>query len=236
MPRAGSGWYYNLTNELMLAQGAQDAHLIRRRYHLERILSEVNCNIGALTAPRLLAVLAPSLLGNTFVVKAHAAPTPLAKALIRRGWMRAAYIFRDPRDALLSAWENGERARQAGRRNAFSELVDFDAALDFMSGYTRISLAWLEQAEVLATRYENLLLEYERETEQLALFLGVDPRSPEASQVIAGFRPEERPSEQKGLHFSHGKIGRFRSKMSVEQQERMAEAFAAYLERLNYPV
>jgi hypothetical protein len=25
MPRAGSGWYYNLTNELMLAHGAQDA-------------------------------------------------------------------------------------------------------------------------------------------------------------------------------------------------------------------
>jgi hypothetical protein len=24
MPRAGSGWYYNLTNDLMLAAGAQD--------------------------------------------------------------------------------------------------------------------------------------------------------------------------------------------------------------------
>jgi hypothetical protein len=53
---------------------------------------------------------------------------------------------------------------------------------------------------------------------------------------LAKFRPEERPSEGKGLHFSHGKIGRFRTKMSPEQQERMANAFNAYLERMNYPV
>jgi hypothetical protein len=83
MPRAGSGWYYNLTNDLMLANGAQDAHQIRQRYHLENILTEVNCNIGALTTRRLLAVLVPALRGNTFVIKAHAGPTPLARGLIR---------------------------------------------------------------------------------------------------------------------------------------------------------
>ena len=59
MPRAGSGWYYNLTNDLMLAGGAQDAHQIRQRYRLQGILTEVNCNIAALPARRLLAVLAP---------------------------------------------------------------------------------------------------------------------------------------------------------------------------------
>ena len=30
MPRAGSGWDYNLTNDLMLANGAQDARQIRQ--------------------------------------------------------------------------------------------------------------------------------------------------------------------------------------------------------------
>ena len=82
MPRAGSGWYYNLTNELMLASGYQNARQIRQRYHLQSILTEVNCNIGALTPRRLLAVMVPSFLGNTFVIKVHAGPTPLATAMV----------------------------------------------------------------------------------------------------------------------------------------------------------
>lgn len=236
MPRAGSGWYYNLTNELMLAVGAQDARRIRQRYHLQHILTEVNCNIGALTTRRLLAVLVPSLMGNTFVVKAHAAPTPMAKALIRRKWMQAAYIYRDPRDALLSAYENGERARTSGRLNAFSSLVDFETALEFMRNYVEISLTWLDDGNVLHTRFEDLLQEYDREAGRLAQFLGIEPCSSAPSQVIARFRPEKRPTDGKGLHFSHGKTGRFRTKMSAEQQDRMAQAFAAYLERMEYPV
>ncbi len=84
MPRAGSGWYYNLTNDLMLANGAQDAHQIRQRYRLQGILTEVNCNIGALTPRRITAVMLPSLLGNTFVIKAHAALTPYARFMIQR--------------------------------------------------------------------------------------------------------------------------------------------------------
>ena len=85
MPRAGSGWYYNLTNDLVVASGYQDGRQIRKRYHLQNILTEVNCNIGALTPRRLLAVLLPSLMGNTFVIKAHAAPTPFALRLILMG-------------------------------------------------------------------------------------------------------------------------------------------------------
>jgi len=38
MPRAGSGWYYNLTNDLMLSSGAQDPRLIRQRYYLQNVL------------------------------------------------------------------------------------------------------------------------------------------------------------------------------------------------------
>ena len=75
MPRAGSGWYYNLTHDLVVAGGGSDTRQVRRRYHLGGVLTEVNCNIGALTPWRLLAVLPPSLLGNTYTIKAHAAPT-----------------------------------------------------------------------------------------------------------------------------------------------------------------
>jgi hypothetical protein len=236
MPRAGSGWYYNLTNDLAVAAGYQDGRLIRQRYHLQSILTEVNCNIGALTSRRLLAVLLPSLMGNTFVIKAHAAPTPFALRLIGMGWMRTAYIYRDPRDALLSAYENGQRAREKGRENAFSHLVDFETALQFMQEYVRISEAWIACEQALHTRYESLLEEYETEAGQLAGFLELDIQQPEIRQTLDKYRPQDAQPDQKGLHFSKGKIGRFRQKLSEEQQVVLAHAFEPYLEKMGYAI
>jgi hypothetical protein len=50
MPRAGSGWYYNLTNDLIIAAGYQDGHNMRQRYSLGRpnstpaVLSHMNAD------------------------------------------------------------------------------------------------------------------------------------------------------------------------------------------------
>ena len=235
MPRAGSGWHYNLTNDLMLANGAQEARQIRRRYHLEKVLTEVNCNIGALTPWRVLAVLLPSLLGNTFVIKAHAAPTPFALSAIRRGLIRPTYIYRDPRDAMLSAMENGQRALLRGHPNAFSPYVEFTAALDFMLDYLRIWEAWKRCEQALTVKYEDLLLNYQVEANRLVDFLRLKSDEPQVRQVIEKYRPQQAQPGQKGIHFVHGKIGRFRQKFSPEQQDMLAEKMRAYLSRMDYP-
>jgi len=236
MPRAGSGWYYNLTNELMLAAGRQDARQIRSRYHLKNILTEVNCNIGALTTRRVLAVLLPSLMGNTFVIKAHAGPSPIALSLIRRRQMRPAYIYRDPRDALLSAFENGQRALQKGRPNAFSHLTDFNKSVEFMLGYVKIWEAWMQCEFALHTRYEDLLNQYDSEAMRLVKFLELDENSESVLAVLEKYRPEQARSEQKGVHFNKGKTGRFRQKMTQEQQDILTQKFSPYLKRMGYEV
>ena len=59
MPRAGSGWHYNLIHDLMKTAGAVDAREIRARFGLQKILTEVNCNIGVLSARRLARVAVP---------------------------------------------------------------------------------------------------------------------------------------------------------------------------------
>lgn len=236
MPRAGSGWYYNLTHDLVTASGGQDARQIRQRYHLGRILTEVNCNIGALTPQRLGVVLVPSLLGNTFVVKAHAGPTSSALRLIQRGLIEPAYIYRDPRDALLSAYDNGQRALQKGRPNAFSHLTDFDKAVDFMLDYLRIYQAWMQVPQALHTRFESLLMDYDTEVQRLVDFLKLDGNSPDLIKVIEKYRPGQVQPGQKGTHFNQGRIGRFRQKMTPDQQRVMAQRFAPYLDQMGYTV
>ena len=174
MPRAGSGWHYNLIHDLMQAKGCADVRDIRSRFHLETILTEVNCNIGVLSTRRLALVSIPALLGNTFVIKAHAGPTSASRLLSVAGLLQVTYIYRDPRDAMLSAFDFGERARIKGRPNAFSHLTDFDKSMAFITDYIRIWEMWMREKNVLIARYEDLVTNYDEESRRLADYLGVE--------------------------------------------------------------
>jgi len=234
MPRAGSGWHYNLTHDLMLTAGATDTREIRRRFRLGRILTEVNCNIGTLTPLRLGAVLIPSGMGNTFTIKLHAGPTLFARMLIQRGQIRPTYIYRDPRDALLSAYEYGQRARAAGRENAFSHLETIEAAIEFIAEYVRYWEQWTAIPECHAVRYEDLKTNYDREATRLAQFLGLDTAAPPVRAVIEKYQPEQAQTGDRGLHFVKGISGRFRQSLTSEQQQICMNTFGETLTKMGY--
>ena len=234
MPRAGSGWHYNLVHDLMQTTNCADARGIREKFHLQNILTEVNCNIGTLSARRLGLTAVPALLGNTFVIKAHSAPTSTSYLLENLGLLRITYIYRDPRDAMLSAFNYGQRALQKGRPNAFSHLTDLQKSLDFMMAYVLIWEKWSKEKNVSVTRYEDLLTNYDSEIMRLVGFLKLDGSRPEVQKVIAAYRPGSADANQQGLHFFKGQIGRFRESYSAEQQLLMNEKLGPYLLLMGY--
>jgi hypothetical protein len=233
MPRAGSGWHYNLIHDLMKTTGCADAQDIRKKYGLQKILTEVNCNIGVLSARRLAMVTLPALMGNTFVIKAHAGPSSASRLLASLGLLRITYIYRDPRDAMLSAFDYGQRALEKGRPNAFSHLSDFDKSVDFMMEYVRIWDRWMGEKNVLVARYEDLLMNYDVESAKLVAYLKLDGGKPEVRAVIDQYRPGTN-DDQQGLHFYKGKIGRFRDAYTSEQRDLLLRKLSPYLERMHY--
>jgi hypothetical protein len=232
MPRAGSGWHYNLIHDLMETTGSVDARQIRERYHLQKILTEVNCNIGVLSARRLGMVMLPGLL-NTFVIKAHAGPSDTSRLLSNLGLLRITYIYRDPRDAMLSAYDFGQRALTKGRPNAFSHLSDFEKSVDFMMKYVHIWEKWMKEKNVLIARYEDLLTNYDSESTRLVEYLKVPPSNPKVQAVIEKYRPDAAEGQQ-GLHFFKGKIGRFRDYYNEEQKSVLKGFLGAYLAQMGY--
>jgi hypothetical protein len=234
MPRAGSGWHYNLTHDLMVTAGAADAREIRRRYHLGRILTQVNCNIGALTINRLGPVMAPSLLGNTFTIKVHSGPTPAARYLIDRGKIKPTYIYRDPRDALLSAYEYGQRAIERGHPNAFSHLDTMEKAIAFMAEQLEYWEEWTGMPACLSLRYEDLKTDYDHQAVNLAEFLGIDHQQPKAAAVIEQYRPEKASAGDSGLHFVKGVSGRYREKLTPAERKLCLDMFGEKLSQMGY--
>jgi hypothetical protein len=233
MPRAGSGWHYNLVHDLMKTTGCADARDIRARFHLQGVLTEVNCNIGVLSLRRLALVSVPALLGNTFVIKAHSGPTTASRLLLKLGLLRITYIYRDPRDAMLSAYNYGQRALTKGRPNAFSHLTDFQQTLEFITDYVHIWEAWMKERNVLISRYEDLLTNYVAESGKVANYLGIDATRPEVQKVIEAYQPGNAEGQQ-GTHFFKGQIGRFRETYSAEQQSTLAVRLGPYLSRMGY--
>ena len=235
MPRAGSGWHYNLIHDLMETEGYIDARDIREKYRLQSILTEVNCNIGVLSARRLGMVTLPALAGNDFVIKAHAGPSSSSRLVQSLGLMRITYIYRDPRDAMLSAFDYGRRALQKGRPNAFSHLTDFEKSLEFIMEYIRIWEKWMSEKSVLIARYEDLLTNYDEEVNRLVEYLKLDGNRSDVQKVTEGYRPGAAEGQQ-GLHFYKGKIGRFRESYSAEKQEILKERMGVYLSQMGYEI
>ncbi|MGH2582096.1 MAG: sulfotransferase domain-containing protein [Anaerolineales bacterium] len=235
MPRAGSGWHYNLVHDLVVAAGGQDARIIRKRFFLAPILTKVNCNIRVLSTKRLAPVLVPSMLGNTFAIKTHSGPTPIALRLIQTGRMRVTYIYRDPRAALLSAYEYGERAREAGRMNTFARLDTIPKAIDFVLVYLRIGLAWMSVKGIHTLKYESLLESYDEEAHRLAAFLKADPSMPAVVEAINFYRSDG-AKQAKGQHYRHGEADRFREELNPPDLEAANTTFEPFLREMHYEI
>lgn len=236
MPRAGSGWHYNIIHDLMEAAGYDEARQIREKYRLQNILTEVNVNIGVLSLRRLGMVMIPALMGRDFVLKAHAGPTFWSRTLVSLGLLRIVYIYRDPRDAMLSAYEYGQRSINKGRPNFFSRLTNFAETLDFMTDYIGIWDGWISEKRVLTARYEDLLTDYDVEMNRLLSYLGLDADEEAFKAVIEEYRPGKADAGQQGLHFFKGKIGRYQEAYTNAEQAQMQERFGESLQKMGYAI
>ena len=236
MPRAGSGWHYNIIHDLMDAAGYDEAREIREKYKLQKILTEVNCNIGVLSLRRLGMVSLPALMGRDFVLKAHAGPTTWSRTLVNLGLLLPIYIYRDPRDAMLSAYEYGQRSIAKGRPNFFSKLSNFDETLDFMTDYVVIWRAWMKEKNTLTTRYEDLLTDYDAEMQKLLEYLNLDANEDKYQKVIEEYRPGKAEAGQEGLHFFKGKIGRYKEAYTNAEQAQIRERFGFSIQEMDYEI
>ena len=241
MPRAGSAWYYNLTHDLVVAAGGADARRVREKYHLQRFITEINCLIPSLSFHRLLPVMLPSTFEAPYVINSHAGRKPLSDIFIKLGLIKPTFIYRDPRDVALSAFEYGQHVpknRKAFLKglNFFSQFSTIDDAIYFMKDYLLVAEGWLTCSQTLIVRYEDLLQNFDQEAQRLIGFLEMDTNTPGLDEVLEKYNPASKSSREKGTHFVKGKIGRYREAFTEEQKALSAEIFGPYLEAQGYEI
>ncbi len=234
MPRAGSGWHYNLVHDLVVADGGQNARMIREKFRLQPFLTEINCNISTLKPFRLILVLFPTLFGNKYVVKTHAGPTRFASWLLYRQWIKTVYIYRDPRAAMLSAFEYGQKGLDNNRPNAFSHLETLDSAAKFIKFYIDIWEAWSKADGVMIVRYEDFVENFRAESDRLIEYLDIEIERGKVEQIFDRYFPGQVNQKRIGTHFSHGEPERFRNVLTPQQIETFTKMFTPHLQQMGY--
>ncbi len=236
MQKAGSAWFFNLTNDLLVEAGHADARRIRERYGLEAIMTRANCNIDRPSALKLGRLFVPHRRGETFVVKTHEAPTLTSDFLARRGILRATYIYRDPRDVVVSLFDHGERIRREGIASStgFDRFTTIELTIAFVAGLLPIWEAWTRPGRALVFRYEDLLANPIDEMQRLSTHLGLTTDGETLKSIVRRYQPQAEGSGIGKLHFHKGRAGRWRERLTPEQIEACERSFGDDLRRMGY--
>lgn len=230
MPRAGTGWFHNIAQTLVIAAGGINAGEVRSKYHLSRLLTEVNCNIGTISAYRILPVLFPLMIEPNYVIKLHAGRKPLADGLISMGLIKPTFIYRDPRDAALSIYEYGQEAiTNPTASNAFAGIRSVEEAIDFITPYIDIARGWIQSEETFSVKYEILLSEFDLVIPKLVEYLDINLDPERALSLVDHLKPGIKPSRRKFTHFMKGKVGRHKEEFSPEQIDLCNKRFGPFL-------
>ncbi len=236
MIKSGSGWYFNLINDLVVASGHQDVRDIREKFHLHFLIKYFNCNIGPISFIKLLILLIPHLFGNTFVVKTHSKPTKTLLFLMSLGLFKAIYIYRDPRDVVISVYDHGKKTREHGEGPpAFAQLKNIKDSIlhvkDQVSNWTE----WKKCKNVLLVRYEDLLAHSMNEMKRLSAFLDIKVDDQTLQQIIKKYDSKQLDTQYKNhLHFNKAVVGRFRQVMSPEDLALCNRLFGEHMPRMGY--
>jgi hypothetical protein len=240
MQKAGSAWFFNITNDLLIEAGHQDIRVLRGRFHLQRFMTKVNCNIDPLTWFKLKAISIPHWFGNTYAVKTHDPPIPSAIRMMRSGSIKATYIYRDPRDAALSAFEHGERIRKKGTRSktGFDKLHSIEEALHFVNGLLPTWEAWVQTEQALIVRYESMRVDPIAEAKRLVDHLNLTLPENVVQDVIDRYSVKKLKSNLAPvkLHFHKGQTERWKEIMNPTQIAMSRQLFGDLLTRMEYEV
>lgn len=225
-PRSGSVWYVNMTNDLLVAAGYADALAIREQYHLEDLMQPFFVQ-GKLRYTKLMRLLVPRLFGHTYVFKTHEYPTRGLRLLTRLGLFRSTYIYRDPRDRLVSLMNF---ARKQGADE--SDQVLFERTLGHVQKAYAQQQAWAQHPHTLLTRYEDLIEDTTGELQRLADHLGVQVSADAIATIVA--RYDRTNNQRQFSHLNVGGSGRYRNALTATQIARVHQLIGDDIQALGY--
>lgn len=232
MPRSGTLWRYKLIRDLVIAAGGTDGLEIRNKYKLHLFIGLPNADLNTTKWKRLLPASIPALFGNSYVLNSHAEPTRFAKKMLKSGFIKIIYGYRDPRDCILSILEYSRRA-QPQYSAQFLEVKTIPEAVDYMKIYINAWREWTSLEKTLVIRYEDMLENFNIIVNKIVEYLGVEIESSLLEEIKNTYLPHQKPKHER-IHFVHGKSKRFQNNFTESEQRYLLKIYSKCLAEMGY--
>ena len=241
MQRSGTRWYYNLTNDLLVAAGHPSARDVRAAYDLD-FLRGPHCYMGRPLSWKLRRLSRVERQGVTCVVKTHRRPSHRLRRYLATGRFKATYCFRDLRDVIVSGLDAGASMRRRGATRRYFGIGPYRhfARLYTVKGaisWARWQLvpcwnAWMQCKGVLVTRFEDLLADTHGQLKYLAKYLDLDVSDEQIATIVATYSPDLTARDS----FNRGSVGRYRQVLTLHEQKLCVSSLGRYLKDMGYLV
>lgn len=230
MQKAGTAYFYNLLRLLVLKSGGADANEIKQHEGLSDVMKWANNNVGKLDAAKVLKLWWISIKHGSYVVKTHGGYiSKWLKFPIRIGGLRVLYIYRDPRDVLVSMQDHGNRIREKGDNHTFARFDNFEKAYERVQRIVKVWSKYNEMEGVKMIRFEDLIGDPLKTLMNSCNYLNISVEERELEIII-----NEIGSKKSGLHFNRGVSGRFREVLSDKQISLFEEEMGDTIRDMGY--
>jgi len=234
MAKSGSTYAFHLLNGLAVTAGFADSLASREKHRLEGFLGKQNNFVNRLLWKRLGHLWWVAAKEGRFVVKTHEPLNGASKFLIRCSAVRTVYIYRDPRDCLLSALDYGAKVRERGfGPEYFAKLQTFDDALREVKKWIAIWRAFQSTAGVLSIRYEDLLSTPDDVLKRCADYLKLRVDAKGRRKVLWDYS-RDNPARRGRMPLNKAVAYRYRTEMPPEQRRRFRDEFGDNLVKMDY--
>ncbi len=234
MQKSGSGYLYNLLNDMQIAAGNADARTIKKKYSLGELMQYHNNNIGKMYLRTLFKLWLLSCREETFVVKTHAVSSRASQWFDILGLVKMIYIYRDPRDVILSVMDEGKRILERGEQHSFAEYAQFDDALQAVKDWSGVWQTYNEIPSILMLKYEELLADPESVMKKCENFVGVTLKESTRNGILFRYNKKNPKGDLQGLHLNKAVATRYKTEMSGAEKERCLDVLGGYIEKMGY--
>ena len=236
MQKSGSGYIYNIINDLLIESGKQDARQIKKTYKLDDVMKWDNNNIGKLKNSKLIKLLFISIKTGPFVVKTHEGPATLTRFLQKANLIKSIYIYRDPRDVLISAIDHGKKILEEGETHTFAKMVNYEDALRILKEWCATYTMYCKEKGILLIKYEDLVASPHNTIEKVQNYLQISISKAKVSQIIDRYNKNRTTSDNQILHFNKGIINRYKNELPPYVIESLNKELEGTLKSMNYLV
>jgi hypothetical protein len=207
-----------MTNDMLVASGYPNVREISKDKRIQAIIQNDFADIAKPKYTKLIPLIYISWKTGPFVVKTHSFPSRGTYLFSSLYQIKSTYIFRDPRDRLVSLMEMGHRAQQEGdTRSPFWKMNEFETALDHIKQSRVHKERWERHPKTLVVRYEDLVRDPLDVMFKVNNHLGFDLSQDILQGIIKKYNKQTLKKDEKLTNFSVGEIGRYKDVLTQQQ-------------------